>query len=317
MHSQPHRYKYSFTFPSSFYIFSFSHFNVFAVHRSGMPRSHPHPRALFSLKPNNGRARDVVAHPCNRHLVSTLKDGVLALHIGSHIRSKSCNNNTLATLGRNDTDIILEESSIARMQCSFETDPVSSVVMLYDRSHGQTTQVFGENVTPFEHGRIRKVLVQEDLNTVIGMGGVRCNLVQFQLVWHQNPTETVAKVKKQVGMPCGHEENPRLAQTVDEAATILPSQRLTRIQTPGTPPLRIRYVKIGEPLGSGQFGVVHKSIDVDSGKFMAVKTIQRPTQTSKQEEWRVSLHYALKREVETLAQISHVSRPLQPLIPMD
>ena len=69
----------------------------------------------------------------------------------------------------------------------------------------------------------------------------------------------------------------------------------------------MRYVKVGM-LGSGQFGEVHKAIDVDLGKFMAVKIMQRPAGISKQEDWRISLYYALKREVETLSEISHVSR---------
>lgn len=71
-----------------------------------MPRPCPNPLALFSLVPENKRAKDAVAHPSNSYLVSTVsKDGTLALDIGFHIRSQSCN--TLATLGRNDTDIIL------------------------------------------------------------------------------------------------------------------------------------------------------------------------------------------------------------------
>jgi hypothetical protein len=45
-----------------------------------------------------------------------------------------------------------------------------------------STQVFGENATPFERERDkRKVVVQKDLNTIIGMGGERCDLVQFEL----------------------------------------------------------------------------------------------------------------------------------------
>jgi hypothetical protein len=92
-----------------------------------MPRPQPHPLALFSLKPLNPRAKDVVAHPCNSHLVSTVgDDGALALDIGFHIRSKSCN--TLATLGRGETDIFVEGSSIAKVQCSFEIDLDTNVV---------------------------------------------------------------------------------------------------------------------------------------------------------------------------------------------
>jgi serine/threonine protein kinase len=71
----------------------------------------------------------------------------------------------------------------------------------------------------------------------------------------------------------------------------------------------VRYVKVvGGKLGSGQFGTVHKAIDVDSGKVMAVKILEQPTRKSKQEEWRMSIYYALKREVETLSNISYVSK---------
>ena len=41
---------------------------------------------------------------------------------------------------------------------------------------------------PFELERIRKVPVQKDLNTIIGMGGEHGDLVQFELEWHQDPT---------------------------------------------------------------------------------------------------------------------------------
>jgi serine/threonine protein kinase len=46
----------------------------------------------------------------------------------------------------------------------------------------------------------------------------------------------------------------------------------------------MRYVPVGPKLGSGQFGTVYKAIDVDSGKFMAVKILERPTRASKQED---------------------------------
>lgn len=266
-----------------------------------MARSHPHPLALFSLKPANDRARSVVAHPSNSYLVSTLSDGTLALDIGPHIRSQSCG--TLATLGRNGTDIILEGSSIARLQCSFEFDLESRLVMFYDRSNGQSTQVSGKKATPFEYGRLRRVLVQHDLNTRIGIGGVRYNLIEFDLHWHQTPIQVATS---QGSMFCSQVENPCFAQTMDGAPTIMPSKRVTRIHTAGERVLRMRYVTIGEPLGVGQFGAVYKSIDVDSGKFMAVKQLRRPAVMS-HEGWRQSLYYTVKREVETLSRINHVS----------
>jgi hypothetical protein len=183
--------------------------------------------------------------------------------------------------------------------------------MLYDRSFAKSTQVFGANATPFEYGRSRKVLVQEGLNAIIGIGGVKCDLVRFKLEWHQDPTQAAETIKNyEAALPCGREEHPRLARTVDEAPTEVPSPRKTRTHTPyalGQRQLKMRYVKIHR-LGSGQFGAVHKAIDVDSGKLMAVKILERPVNASKkeQEEWRKSLHYALKREVESLSKISHV-----------
>lgn len=283
-----------------------------------MARPCPHPLALFSLFPYEGneRAERLVPHPNNHHNVSTLSDGTLALDVGFHLRGTS--SKTLATLGRGvDADIYVEGSGISRFQCSFEIDLDTGVVMLYDRSFANSTQVFGENSTPFERERDqRKVLVQKGLNTIIGMGGERRDLVQFKLEWHQDPTQTAKTIEDHDTLPCGRVENPRLARTVDEAPTELPSRRETRPHTPGQRQSKMRYVDVvGGKLGSGQFGTVYKVIGVDSGKFMAVKILERPSRKSKQEEWRISLYYAFKREVETLSNISHVSKIFNLLYP--
>jgi hypothetical protein len=148
--------------------------------------------------------------------------------------------------------------------------------MLYDRSNGQMTQASGDNATSFEHRSLSRVVAPDGLNTIIGMGGVGCDIVQFELEWHQNPFDTVGKAKSREGMPCGQEESPQLARTVDEAPTILLSQRVARIHTPGERKPRMRYEKVGPLLGSGQFGTVYKCIDADSGNFRGVKVLRRP-----------------------------------------
>ena len=286
-------------------------FHPVLVHRSNMSRPHPHPLALFSLIPydDNKRAKAVVAHPCNSHLISTTTDGELALDVGFHIRSKS--HNTLATLGRGDTDIFVDGASIAKIQCSFEIDLDTNVVMLYDRSYYRTTQVYGENAMPFEHERLPQVVVQANLNTVVGMGGEGRNLVQFELIWHQDPDGTIEKVKNREDIVRGYEEHPRIARTImDETDTVFPSRRETRIHTPGTRQLKMRYMTIGDMLGAGQFGEVYKAVNVDSGKLMAVKMLKLPDDATKKQRdhWRESVYYALKREVENLAKINHVSK---------
>ncbi|CAH0022777.1 unnamed protein product [Clonostachys rhizophaga] len=254
----------------------------------------PHHLALFSLVPLNERAERVLAHLSNQHLVSQVKDGRLGLNIG-HVRSMSRDNATLATLGRNG-DVTVDSCSISKIQCSFEIDPDTKVIMFYDRSHGQTSQVSGDNATPFEYGRPRKAVVQNNVNTIIGMGGTRRNLIQFQLIWHCNPRNTMERVKDRERRILA--ENPRLARTIDEADTVLPSQRETRITTSGPQRLKTRYDK-GERLGSGAFGLVHQALDLDTGKLMAVKIIRRPAGPM-QQEW-----VNLKREVQILSRLKH------------
>ena len=143
-----------------------------------MPPLSPHPLALFSFEPINEGLRMVANHPENKHVVSTLLNRVCVLNIG-HVRSK-VNKNTIATFGRGDTaDVFVDGPSISRVQCSPEIDPESSVMMLYDRSYGSFTQVFGKHAMQIEHPRPRKVVVQDDRNIYSGMGGDKCILVQF------------------------------------------------------------------------------------------------------------------------------------------
>jgi hypothetical protein len=157
-------------------------------------------------------------------MLDTPTGRIKVLDIG-HVRSGSGDSAlTLATMGRTG-DVIVEGSTIARIQCSFEIDRETNVVMFYDRSSSQTSQVFGENAVQFEHGRPRRVVVQDQLNTIIGMGGVKRNLVLFQLQWHYLPEQVTERVK---GRDREHlEVNPRLSRTMDEAETVAPSRMET------------------------------------------------------------------------------------------
>jgi hypothetical protein len=104
-----------------------------------MPRP-PYHLALFSLvaNPENKRAERVISYPDNIRHVSTLSNSVKALDVGFHIRGKS--STTFATLRRGvKADIYVKGSSIAKIQCSFEIDLDTSVVMLYNRSFAQST----------------------------------------------------------------------------------------------------------------------------------------------------------------------------------
>lgn len=230
-------------------------------------RFHPRRLALFSLRPhlNNELAKRVVAHPWNINHVWTMTDSVKALDVGFHIHDES--SMTLATLGHGiEADIHLEGSNIADIQCSFEIDSDTGVVMFFDRSHNFTTQVSGKNAMPFENGRARKILVQHEFNTVIELGGEQCDTIQFELVWHQDPTATAEIIKRYTATAYRHAENPSLSRSISQTATDLLSRREARPQAPGQTTLKMRYLKIGPVLGSGNFGTVYKAIDIDTGK---------------------------------------------------
>ncbi|KAI1127058.1 kinase-like protein, partial [Nemania abortiva] len=254
----------------------------------------------FSLKPLNDGARKVAINPRNYKLARQKADEWY-IDIGL-VRSSNGDNNTLATLGRGDADVIITPRTISRIQCSFEIDPITGIIMFYDRSHNLSSQVFGENATPFIHGRPRKVVVQNNCNTIIGMGGVNRDLIQFELCWHDDETLR-AMEKAKCRDEAGFEQWSHLALTVDDADTALPSERETRIHTPGPQPSVIRFAKIDE-LGSGQFGEVIKAVDIYTGKLMAVKLLKRPAGQPDQ-QWRSELYRGLKREVEIFSGLNH------------
>jgi hypothetical protein len=193
-----------------------------------MPRHTP---TLFSLVADGKGAENVLAHPLNRYLLSTVifkGKEMECLDIGQFI-SKS-GHNTLATIGRGETDVFVEFASISKLQCSFEIEASqpAPVVMLYDRSHSGTTQVSGDNAMPFENGRLRKVVVDKDLNTKIGMGGKNQDLVVFNIVWHiGKPNMHAARILHH-HWTTEFRGNSRLARTVSEAETRVLAPRRPR-----------------------------------------------------------------------------------------
>lgn len=234
-----------------------------------MPSFQSYPHALFSLVavPGNKEANHIINHPNSAYLVSKLPGGELGL--GIDFSSPSKLPKARVTLGqRLFANIFIEGANISKDQCYFEIHFPTSIVMLHDTSSNKSTQVFGENAVPFEDGRERKILVQKDLNTVIGLGGMGQDLIQFRLEWHNDPAKLYAN-----------------QEVLSAAWGVGPN-------TP-SPWLKMRYVK-EETIGSGGFGTVHKAINVDSGTRMAVKVLHKV-----EGNW--------KREVKFLSTLSHVS----------
>ncbi|KAL8669344.1 MAG: hypothetical protein Q9168_006060 [Polycauliona sp. 1 TL-2023] len=265
----------------------------------------PYPNALFSLLPLNPKAEAVTSHERNENAAYRISDAnqapKYALSIGFHNGSKARDAHTLAVIGRGgDVDIYIEGSSMSKVQCSFELDLDTKVVMLFDRSTAHTTQVYGESSTPFQHERLlpRKVVIDRGVNRYIGMGGAARNLIRFELEWHKSEFQTKATIESRK-IPASYREeselDPRTAHTLSqEPDTELPSRMETRAHTPGQ--LRMRYKEL-DCLGKGNYGEVFKALNYDSGKFMAVKKLRIKDDRD--------LYLARKREVETLARIRH------------
>lgn len=242
------------------------------------------PKALFSLSPINPKAKATTSDPRNEDRAYKILDGgrggdsTLAIAIGFDIHSRAGNSYTLATLGRgHDVDVYVSGSMISKIQCSFEINLDTKVVLLYDRSTAQTTQVHGENATPFQHTREppRRVVIGEELNDIITFGGAARDLVQFGVIWHQTLAEALETTDIDDRPQAYMKEvayNPRVARTLSqEPDTELPSRMDTRTHTPAQ--MQMRYQRL-DPLGSGSFGEVFKArsfrssftpISLDSG----------------------------------------------------
>ncbi|PGH19522.1 serine/threonine protein kinase [Polytolypa hystricis UAMH7299] len=287
----------------------------------GLPS--PHPSALFTLKPLNLAAQDVVNNPDHQQLVSVLesedKQRVLGLDIGPRVSSMS--RQCLAKLGRaRDCDIAILGRHISSVQCDFHVLD-NGMVMLRDQSSFGTTQIVpGEDdkshPTPFELGRSRQVVVLPGKNTTFKIGASEDGAM-FELIWHGNARE---KLKSQLGDLYGTESDDRRARTEPEpdlAPTVAPTRPTTRIHTPPRGSLPIRYHPI-EQIGSGAYGVVWRAVDMDTGRLIALKVICVERKSWRQphggaaweaeHEWRNrwdNRYQTIKREIEILSRLSH------------
>ncbi|UNI23035.1 hypothetical protein JDV02_008878 [Purpureocillium takamizusanense] len=250
-------------------------------------RREPHPLALFSLAPMSPGARDAVLHRANDHLRSACR-GIqdFVLNVG-HVQSRR-NDDTLASMGR-DGDVVLQGSSISKLQCAFEIDPSLHFIVLHDKSSHWNTQVYGENATPFPSGCMpRRVRVSPHQNTRIGMGGRNGDVIVFNLIWHQQHDLAISQVIEE-RRHTRLEENPAFSMTGhgdEDTAAPSSTSRLLSIMA--------NYVLLGK-LGQGQYGQVYKATHRLTGQSMAVKFL-----TSAPER-----RGRMKREVDALSQLHH------------
>ena len=266
----------------------------------------PNIKALFSLVPLNLKAKVVVEDHNNNRLVSkSWESNVASFDIGFHLDSQF-SANTLATLGRDNCDIHLRSTTIARTHCSFEIDDLNTgIVMFYDRSHKHNTRVSSTTdsyAQPFEKGRSpRKVLLYPGVNDKISMGGTKGEMIEFEIEWILDEDQIKKVAREHRDAEKNTITNPRKARTRDPTETVLNSAKMTPEEAFLTPSQsRLRYFK-RELLGLGSFGKVWRTIDVDSGRVMAMKQIDRVPGSQEQDYVR-----KVRREVELMRRAKHV-----------
>lgn len=257
------------------------------------PGDPPHPQALFSLVPANERTKSILTYRDNGRLVSSFcpyPDNptvvVQGLEVGFHVRSaEDC---TLAIIGRHG-DIQLDDLDTSLSRCSFELHEHNrGEVMLQDLSMDNSTQLLGATAMPFKPGHPhRRVLVDQTINRLFGLGGAACDLYKFEIHWHSREESMIRQcIDNRLGNPF----NPRtISYESPTSVSCLPFGR-------------IRYSK-RRRLGSGTFGEVWKVANADTGERLAVKRIKMPRSDSYE-----SL-FPLKREVDILSRVSHVRNP--------
>ncbi|KAL2044483.1 hypothetical protein N7G274_003188 [Stereocaulon virgatum] len=175
--------------------------------------------------------------------------------------------------------------------------------MLHDQSATKCTQVYSSNSQSFQNGRDRNIVIRNDFNTEIGMGGTNCDKIRFEIkLLVETDEDIVDMIKSQKDPLFNPADDPREFRTLHDTRdalmpTALPSRGMSRMGSPGF--FKMRYVKV-KVLGVGTYGVVSKAIDIDTGVIMAVKSNQRRGLS-----WSPQEYQKIRREAETMQKIAH------------
>ncbi|KAK3380174.1 hypothetical protein B0T24DRAFT_675888 [Lasiosphaeria ovina] len=182
---------------------------------------------VFYLRPLNDRAQAVIENPKNKDHVRLSRTNERVLSVG-HVRSTRGEHRTTLTAIGLDADIVVDGCSIAKIQCSFEIDIEKGLLVFYDRSHLQTSNVFGPCATPFQPGSPRNITLLAGTDTIIGMGGPQSTHVMFELVWYDDRYRTVVSHLYGLHMKDGQQLS-RMPTINDAADKTLLSEREVKL----------------------------------------------------------------------------------------
>jgi hypothetical protein len=261
---------------------------------------------LLWLEAANAPARDIIALEANS-LYRVEIGSRRVLKVGLQTSPKV--SGRLVSLGRDPSsnDLLLPDRIFSKNHCHIYLNESSSALILRDTSSTKSTQV-----TYLELADDRLYRLQGDPRQRVLLTTHRILMhvgpAQFRIIWRV-PKELDARqaleeakaafAKKQVA--------PELDLTFLDLQS-LPSTAY-ELRSYYTPSVASQYQKLPKIvhekqrlLGSGAFGKVYETVDLNTGSLLAVKTSNRGIDDSKYKR-------SLKREVEILAQLSHVSVP--------
>ena len=246
-----------------------------------------HPETLFHLEPV-GEAAAVLENDHNKPFVSLSSAGKPSLEIGYHVPSIFRGGRVIARLGR-DADLVIPAPNISALHISFEVHPFSHAILLCDRSRRPgSVQIEPGGF----YGRSRQRVLVPGARYQITLG-VRRRFC-FKVRWRE--IQIARAVDKGFEVAQFRTQDSRSAGTEDEDSDTGTWYRAKSQPAAGRG--KVRGAQFHEWLGGRDYWDMCKAVDLDSGQFIAVKSM-RP----RDEKERASVY----REMKALEVFEHVS----------
>jgi FHA domain len=251
----------------------------------------------FLLMPSNQEALRIASDPINMPFKTLGQGRESGLQIGSGYTSKC--RGSLVSFGRDAhlCDIHLGNSKYyGNKHCKIYIHPVSGEFVLQDLSSTKTTFLDVDEDTKGKYAlqgdpRRRVIPKQRTVRLVI-------KTATFELLWQNLGTQLQRRPTSKL---------TSFVRTSVERESVPPPIYGTRVQQPPLPEGVQRLEKIDhEPrkdIGSGAFGDVKLTVDLDSGNLLAVKQFTIPAESEKKEKEKV------KGEVLMISKHTHASYP--------
>lgn len=261
-------------------------------------------RILFWLAARNAKAWNSIENELNSDTVGPVPDlnthKAFIVAFDRDVRVPG----TLLTLGR-EGDVQLLEPGISRIQCQVQLNPQTQEILIRDTSTCKNTKVvnYAKPESLFfsrSEDVPRQVVIRHGDPIQISMGGHKKDLFQFEVIWPRRDPQMQGEIENRMRDFLARRRN-RIMEVTHYATPLPALEYESTIQTSGSGDVWL-HRKLGI-LGIGTFGDVHKTLNMHTGEYFAVKIMRRTESSSMNIEWRKSV----LNEVRLLQRLSYVS----------